>query len=253
MLKKLYEKSEIWFALFWIILYVVGATTGDVISEMVGYDKIITLPIVAILSISMLIYVKKNNLMEYYGLCKVKRPAKTFLYFIPLLLIFSINIWDGIKPNGDVMQAVIHIVFMVLVGFAEELLFRGFLFKAMAKDGLKSAIIVSSITFGIGHVANVVNGNAGLFPTLLQMGYATAVGFLFVIIMMKGQSILPCMIAHGFNNALSFFANEEAITSEKEILMAFIFGGLSLLYAAYIIWKTKDEGHESNSSITGRA
>ena len=32
MLKKLYEKSEIWFAVAWIIAYVVLASTGDNIS-----------------------------------------------------------------------------------------------------------------------------------------------------------------------------------------------------------------------------
>lgn len=30
-LKKLYEKSEIWFALAWIIGYVVLASTGDIL------------------------------------------------------------------------------------------------------------------------------------------------------------------------------------------------------------------------------
>lgn len=251
MFKKLFEKSEIWFALTWIILYVVGASVGDFISDMIGYDKIITLPIVAILSISMFICVKKNHLMEYYGLCKVKKSAKTFLYFIPLFLICSVNIWCGIKPHGNVIQAVVHILFMIFVGLTEELLFRGFLFKAMAKDGLKSAIIVSAITFGIGHVANIANGNAKIFPTILQMCYATAVGFLFVIIMMKGMSILPCIIAHGSINALSFFANREVITPKREILISVIFGTLSLIYAFYIIWESKKQTNETNSSTSG--
>ena len=45
MIKKLYKKSEIWFALAWIIIYVVLASTGDNISENIGILKIATLPI----------------------------------------------------------------------------------------------------------------------------------------------------------------------------------------------------------------
>ena len=48
---------------------------------------------------------------------------------------------------------------MLCVGFAEEVIFRGFLFRAMEKDNVKTAIIGSSVTFGLGHVLNLVNGS----------------------------------------------------------------------------------------------
>ena len=50
MLKKLYAKSEIWFAVAWIVAYVVLASTGDNISEALGISKIVTLPILIALS-----------------------------------------------------------------------------------------------------------------------------------------------------------------------------------------------------------
>ena len=69
---------------------------------------------------------------------------------------------------------------MINVGFIEEVIFRGFLFKMMAKDNLKLAIIVSAVTFGIGHIVNLLNGG-DLIPALLQIFYAIALGYLFVI------------------------------------------------------------------------
>ena len=186
----------------------------------------------------MFICVKQNNFFEYYGLCKVKRPAKDFLFYIPMFVIFSINLWYGVAMNNDAAHASVYIAYMLIVGFIEELLFRGFLFKAMEKDSLKAAIIVSSLTFGLGHISNFFNGNADLFPTILQMCYAFAVGFLFVVIMWKGKSIIPCIIAHSINNALSNFANAEAITRDKEILLAAVLCVLSVLYALFILWRT---------------
>ena len=50
MLKKLYEKSELWFALAWIIAYVVLASIGDNASAELGIDKIVTLPILIAMS-----------------------------------------------------------------------------------------------------------------------------------------------------------------------------------------------------------
>ena len=50
MLKKLYEKSQIVFAVAWIIAYVVLASIGDNISADLGIEKIVTLPILILLS-----------------------------------------------------------------------------------------------------------------------------------------------------------------------------------------------------------
>ena len=70
MIKKLYEKSEIWFAVGWIIIYVALVSVGDNLSANVGVLKIITLPILAFLSMIMYFFVSKNDLTEKYGLCK---------------------------------------------------------------------------------------------------------------------------------------------------------------------------------------
>ena len=100
---------------------------------------------------------------------------------------------------------------MLCVGFLEELIFRGFLFAGMAKKNLRSAIIVSSVTFGIGHIVNLLNGKP-LVETLAQILFAIMVGFTLVILFYKGKSLVPCIVFHSLNNALSAFGmtNEEA-------------------------------------------
>ena len=119
---------------------------------------------------------------------------------------------------------------MLNVGFIEELIFRGYLFKMMEKDNVKTATAVSSITFGIGHIINLFNG-AELVPTLLQVCYAMSIGYLFVVIFRKSKSIVPCIIAHSVNNALSIFNADNAVS--LYIAPAFLVV-VPLLYAAYI-------------------
>ena len=120
---------------------------------------------------------------------------------------------------------------MLNVGIIEEIIFRGFLFRMMEKDNIKLAVVVSSLTFGIGHIVNLFNG-AELLPTLLQICYASAVGFLFVIIFIKSKSIIPCIVAHSANNALSIFYEENTITLVIAPLFMII---VSFIYAIYII------------------
>ena len=59
MLKKLYKKSELWFALGWIVAYVVLASTGDHLSADLGIDKIVTLPILIAMSTILYVFVRK--------------------------------------------------------------------------------------------------------------------------------------------------------------------------------------------------
>ena len=240
MMKKLYEKSELWFALVWIIAYCVLASVGDNLSSEIGVSKVITLPILIILSVMLYLFVKKNGLGEKYGLCKPQVPASKMLYYLPLIVLLTANFWFGVKMNASPIETVLYMLSMLCVGFLEELIFRGFLFNAMAKNGVRSAIIVSSLTFGIGHIINLINGSgAELLPNLLQVVYAVAVGFAFVMIYYKTKSLLVCIATHSLFNAASAFANE-TITDTQNVISAILISLIAAAYAVYIAVMVKD-------------
>ena len=245
MLKKLYDKSKLWFAVAWIIAYCVLMSVGDSLSAEIGIEKSATLPIGILLSAFLLLFLKINGLFAAYGLCAPKASAKSMMYYVPLLVILSTNLWYGVTMNFGVLETVLYILAMLCVGFLEEVIFRGLLFEAMRKDGIKSAVIVSSVTFGIGHIINLINGSgAELLPNLLQVVYATAAGFMFVMIYYKSGSLLACIAAHGVFNALSVFADEANASGEMRILSAVLLTVIAGAYAVYLAWamKTNDKG-----------
>ena len=242
MLKKLYAKSEIWFAVAWIIAYVVLASAGDNISADLGIEKIITLPILIAMSAILYFFIRKNGLTEKYGLCKPQLPAAKMLFYAPLFILLTANLWYGVAINLSPVETVLYVLSMFCVGFLEEMIFRGLLFKAMAKNGVRSAIIVSSITFGIGHIVNLFNGSgAELLPNLLQVVYAIAIGFAFVMIYVKSKSLLPCIIVHSIFNGLSAFANEAAMTPQREILSGNLLAVIAGGYALYLALAVKED------------
>ena len=104
---------------------------------------------------------------------------------------------------------------MLCVGFLEEVIFRGLLFKALAKDNIKSAVVISSVTFGIGHIINLFNGSGMDFVNnLCQIVFAIALGFLLVTIFYRGGSLLPCILVHSAINTLGTFASDAGLTME---------------------------------------
>jgi len=231
-MKKIFEKYELLFCMLLIIVYIL--INSYCIQSFGMYDYRSTI-INTIFSIFLIILMILLDRISYYGLKKVKNSQK-YLYFFPLVLIISVNLWNGVNINNSINEIIFYILTMINIGFIEEIIFRGFLFKMMAEDNLKSAIIVSSITFGIGHIINLLNG-ADLIPTLLQICYAISIGYLFVIIFYKSESLVPCIITHSLVNSLSIFNDENSILLYLSSLFLII---VPLFYALYINKNIKD-------------
>ncbi|MBR5233082.1 MAG: CPBP family intramembrane metalloprotease [Clostridia bacterium] len=228
---KLYRKSELIFSIILIIVYVVGASVCDAFSDKLGFSKALTLPFFIIFSIIILLFLSKQKLFKEYGLCKTELPLKKLLYFIPLVLLCFLNVISGFSITKTVPVIILEVLSMLFVGFLEEIIFRGFLFKSMAKDNLKTAVVVSSLTFGIGHIINLLNG-AEIVSTLCQIVGAVGFGFMCVMIFIKSKSLLPCIITHSVFNMFSVF------TPETEILTTIIVSAIIFIitvgYGVYL-------------------
>lgn len=225
------KKNENLITILSIIIYVVLNSYCIQNFGVANYKT--TLINIALLTI-LLIYVYKNKLNKYYGLTKITK-YKEYLYYIPLLLIASVNIWSGIKITITPTEIIFYILSMLTVGFLEELIFRGFLYKLLAKENVKKAMIISSITFGIGHIVNLLNG-APLVPTLLQICYAISLGYLFVLIFNKSNSLLPAIITHSIINSLGFLNVTNKVST---YLIPVILIIISSSYSLYINKKVK--------------
>ncbi len=240
-MKKLYEKDEIWFAVILIIAYVVGFSTGDSLSEAIGCPKLITVLVGGLYSAVLFWFAKTSGLFYYLGLRQIKGSCKQYLYFVPLVLLSCVNLWGGLSLRTGLLEAVLFAFSMCLVGFLEEIIFRGFLFGAMAKDNVVSAILVSSLTFGFGHIVNLLLG-APLFDTLLQLVYASAIGFCYTAVFYVSGSIWPCILSHIFINVTSGFAAER--TNIGGLILTVVQTVLSVGYGLWLICAGKKEKND---------
>ncbi len=227
---KLYQKSEITFAILWIVIYAVGMGT---LQNNFGLDSVWHMLGLIVISAAIFLFVKKNGLMEKYGLAGWAKNSRAMLWFIPLWVLSCVNLFSGFQPDYPVPGLIYAAISMAFVGFAEELIFRGFLFKAMLKDGnVKAAVIVSSVTFGMGHIMNLFTGH-DLIPTLTQVIFAVAMGFVFTLVFYKSGSLLPGILAHSFIDVTSVFAADEG-SQLVNLVLHIVVIAVSAAYSLYL-------------------
>ena len=246
-MEKLYKKNELTFALVWIAVYCVLQSLANPLNKMIGIEYAVSAGFCILQAAVLFAFIRRNDLLKRYGLYRSPLPARRFLYYMPLLVMASGNLWNGVAVNYPAAETICRVVCMLCVGFLEEVIFRGLLFKAIARNNVRSAIIISSVTFGIGHIINLFNGSGmDLVSNLCQIVFAIAVGFLLVTIFYRGGSLLPCILVHAAINTLGTFANDADLTAGTRLLHL---GILIVVTAAYTLVLTRTLPEKQRENI----
>ena len=227
-MRKFYETKPVLFAILWIVVYVVliaplRGRFGDGSLQML-------LGLVAI-SAALLAAIRLLGIQKELGMTRWLQNGRALLWLLPMWVLSTGNLWGGVSVRYDAITSVMAVLSFLLVGVAEEIIFRGFLFNGMRKTGrLTVAIIVSAITFGMGHMVNLLTGHATA-ETLVQMIFAVAWGFLFTFAYLKGGSLLPCIAIHGLIDAFSVFARDNAAADWAYIIATVV---IAVIYCLYL-------------------
>ena len=227
-MRKLYEEKEVLFAVLWIVVYCLVLTP---LKGNFGLDSAAMLTALIVFTAGICLFVGRNHLTRKYGLSEWPKDMRKYFFFIPMWILATGNLWAGFALSYQGVSLVIAVLSMVLIGFVEEMIFRGFLFKAMLANGNKAAaIIVSSVTFGIGHLVNLFAGQAS-FDTVMQVIFAVSWGFILTMVFYKSKSLIPCIIAHAMIDVFSVFGAENRLVDQIYILATVI---VSIVYCIYL-------------------
>ncbi|HOZ72557.1 MAG TPA: CPBP family intramembrane metalloprotease [Spirochaetales bacterium] len=218
----------------WIAVYVVAMSAFESLVP----EAAVTLwraPLVAALSLALALALRKRDAFAFYGFVWPKPAAlRGALYGLPLVALATANLWHGATLNFGPLETAAYVASMIGVGFLEETIFRGILFKELLRGSQRSAVVVSSVTFGLGHIVNLLSGAATL-DTAAQVVYAIAVGFMLSVFVLRVGSIIPCIAFHSAFNSLSAFGVEPAGTAGS-LIVAGAITALALGYAAFL-WR----------------
>ena len=169
-----------------------------------------------------------------------------YLFIVGLLGIYSQD-FSYVKPSNLVLL----LFACLMVGFAEEYLFRGLLQPLFLKkfgsrqNGIFLSILLTSVLFGVFHLINLVkNDNVG--QVLVQVVFAMFIGFFFGVLLLKTNKLIPIAITHGLINfffSLAFLPGLKTAQDETADTVSFapIVLFLPLLIIGLLIYKKLDK------------
>ena len=228
-MRKLQDTKPIWHALIWIAIYIVAVNIGDFLGEVVRFPELTSIVLVA-LSMVLIVYLRVGGRLAFYGIRSVQPGTLPLtLFYIPLFAITFVQYAKGFAPGLDLRTVAFAVLLVAAVGFVEELLFRGFLLQALRTRGnLTRAIIISGVTFGIGHIVNLLRGYS-LPDQALQLVAAVLIGIALAYCAVLTGSILPGVVFHALFNLSGTLTNQSTLWDSVAV------GVIAIVMIAFIL------------------
>lgn len=230
-MNKLMANKPILHAILWILLYIVLVNAGDALSDAMHFPYMTGI-LLLFLSTVLLVYLRKNRRLAYYGFCKINRQAvRRALLYLPLLALALIQLFAGISETITLTDATAACLLMVGTGFIEEAVFRGFLYQGIAqRKGIAAAVLISGITFGLGHIVNLLRGYTSVMQAE-QIVIAVVIGIVLAMLVAITGSIIPGILFHIVFNITGTLANA---TGDAQTCLLISILAVSILYAAWL-------------------
>lgn len=221
----------VWLALF-LLLNIIAVNIGTTVG-LDGHTSVV-LPL-AILTIALLTHLIRSGIAPRIGLgTPTQVPAARMWFYLPLWLLVAWPLLQGLRTDLSTLMLITIIGHFIAIGVLEEILFRGLLFRALLDEGKPvRAVIISTLTFGIGHAFSLLIGQ-GLTDTVFQIINATAVGFIFTMIVYLTRSLHVVIAAHILYNILATVGTGGAASQGHSLLLVGLV--VALVYGAWLLF-----------------
>ena len=156
-----------------------------------------------------------------------KGSFKKLFYLIPLIVIGLLGIIGGIDFSQGIVYILSSLLYVLAIGFSEELYFRSIICNIWKSSGEKKAVILSAALFGACHSLQAM-ANPDLLRTILAICFAFFYGIAFAQVFIITKSIWPCIAIHAFHDFCSFIG--KSIGSEANIILVAVQTVLILIF-----------------------
>ncbi|TYA11261.1 CPBP family intramembrane metalloprotease [Paenibacillus faecis] len=164
--------------------------------------------------------------------------VRSIWFCVPLLLMEVIPfVAYGPAFTRQGAEYAVLALFTIVVGFNEELYFRGLVFSFLTGKSRKQAVIGSAVIFGVLHAANALSGTNPA-EVLLQIAFAFFAGLVLALIVSITRSLWIGIVWHTVHNFLSFSTEVAFDRTALAVLSAQV---LILLIFTIGLWKRGTE------------
>jgi membrane protease YdiL (CAAX protease family) len=243
MKEKFSDKHPIVASVLWNLFILIVTFFAGMISVVAKISSEVTMMCgFMLLTVVMALYMNQAGGLKKYGFDNFINALKeNKMYCLLLFAIGLMNIITGISSEITSNQVIYLIVFMAVVAFVEESLYRGIILQFLLKKGKWFAITVSAILFGISHSIHLLDGKS-LQDTIIQVLFAFFIGIVLAELALISNSIFPGMLFHFINNMTSSIAQENV---SYQFIVGCIVVTFAILLSGLLVPKVKSWKEEA--------
>jgi len=173
-------------------------------------------------------------------------PASSLrLLWLPALYLVALGGLGLLTGELDPASAMVVLINTLMVGFSEELAFRGVLWGAVRKVlTFWPGFLLVSLAFGSVHIFNaIITGELGAAGVQALTAFMSGVAYLAIRI--RTRSIIPIMLIHGIWDFCIFAAGSGADTviDQPGLVKAQLIAGVMLVAPLFLygLWLVRNE------------
>ncbi|SES36110.1 hypothetical protein SAMN05216199_3112 [Pedococcus cremeus] len=210
---------------------------------------VLPLAVGSVLLVAFLAIARWDMIWRDPGRLPMTAVMKAALYFfVAAILVRAAGVdWGTVEVN----LLLVVIASGVLVGFAEETLFRGIFLRSMRTNGRTEAVAAlwTAIAFGLFHLPNLLVGSGP--SQLVQIVLAALSGATLYAFRRYRGLLLTAMIAHGIWDSSAFLADSDGRDWLGPVSLALLAGGVVLGVLVLVsVWRTDKSTVVTPSGIT---
>jgi len=220
--KRFWNSGRFWKALVAVVGYIVlyqlaGLALGPFVGDQIDQDNLFATPASVFFGLGAAIVVGSIILLVFIASVGWLRPlfakqpigGRWWMWFFVVLVITPIVLrFVGIDYGFYGADVVATSLFVgLLIGFAEELLYRGIVVKILRDAGHREWIVAvsSALLFALSHSINLLVGQP-VIVVLLTVVYTFGFGILMYLVMRVTGNLVWAMLAHAMTDPTTFLA-----------------------------------------------
>ncbi|GEM_PF-1229583 len=191
--------------LLYLFLFFFLSLLGGVIATLFTRDPVLLLTLSYLVpGAGAAVFLSWIGWWERAGFTHLGCRKDILLYVLPVIVAL-ISLTGGISVTG--LPAIARFaVFSFIVAWTEEAFFRGLILQALLPAGIKSAVIISALLFGIPHLFNAVGGLWDPQFVIANTIAALGIGITFAALVVRTRTIWPPILIHALVNFTALLA-----------------------------------------------
>ncbi len=228
-------------AAVFLLLFFLLSLIGGVIAEIFTRDPLALLTIsYFVVAAGAVTLLTRLRWWSRAGFTSLGHRRDILLYLLPTAIaLFSLT--EGISAAGW-SDVVLFAVFSLIVAWTEEAFFRGLVLQTLLPAGIRTAVIVSAVLFGLPHLFNAFGGLWDPLFVIANTVAAIGIGIVLAALVIRTGTIWPPVMIHALVNFTALLSLGSLVVPVQTPLQLALTISAGVILAGYGWYLIRDTG-----------